>query len=103
MLRFLLPLSLLLLILPVVTHWPVFARYGARWTKEVPALLLCVAVYFIVWAIVDAVARGATGSSAAGLVLASVVALAALPGALWLGYRLFGVPAHAHGAGGGVH
>lgn len=100
MLRFLLPLVLLLLVLPVVAHWPAFARHGGKWTKEVPALLLCTAAYFVVWAVVDALARAATGSSAAGLVAASLAALVSLPGALWLGFRLFKVPPGHHP---GVH
>jgi hypothetical protein len=93
MLRFLLPLVLLLLVLPIVAHWPAFARYGGRWTKEVPAVALCVVLYIVVWVIVDGLVRATTGSAAAGLVVASFVALLSLPGGLWLGYRLFGVPA----------
>lgn len=99
MLRFLLPLVLLFLMLPIVAHWPAFTRYGGRWTKEVPAAALCVVLYFVVWAIVEAGVRAATGSTAAGLVAASLAALASLPGALWLGYRLFGVTAQSAAQG----
>lgn len=94
MLRFLLPLVLLLLTLPIVAHWPAFARYGGRWTREVPAAGLCVVLYFVMWTIVDALVRAATGSAAAGLVVASLAALASLPGGLWLGYRVFGIASH---------
>lgn len=92
MLRLLLPLVLLLLVLPVVAHWPVFARYGGEWKKEVPAILLCAVAYFVVWAILDAAVRAVTGSDTAGLVVASLLAVLAVPGTLWLGYKALGVP-----------
>ena len=102
MLRFLLPLVLLFLMLPVVAHWPVFARYGGTWKKEVPAILLCTVAYFALWAVLDVAVRAVTGSAAAGLVAASLLAVLALPGTLWLGYKALRVP-RGEGTPQGVH
>lgn len=89
--RVLVPLILLLIVLPIVVHGTPLKHFGGSWRREGLGVLVCVVLYFAVWAGLSALIRVVAGSDMLALVLSSLLALVSLPFSLWLGFKVSGV------------
>lgn len=94
------------LLVPLTLMWPVLAlaaegtslnRYRATPARELLALAFCILSYFVVWVILDRVIESVTGNVAVGVIVATVLSLAAIPLLLFLGFKIFGVSPGAAG------
>lgn len=101
-LRLLVPITLLFPVLALVVEASSLRDYRGTPGRELAALLISIVVYFAAWFGLDALVRSLTGSSAAALVAASLLALFALQPGLFLGFKLFGVR-KASGSTAGSH
>lgn len=90
-LRLLVPLTLLWPILALTVEGTALNRYRATPGRELLALAFCILAYFAAWVLLDRVMEPLIGSVAAGLIVATVLSLAAVPGFLFLGFKIFGV------------
>jgi hypothetical protein len=88
------------LLVPLTLMWPVLAlaaegtslnRYRATPARELLALGFCILTYFVMWALVDRVIEAVTGTVAAGIIVATLLSLVAIPFLLLLGFKIFGV------------
>jgi hypothetical protein len=98
---------MLRLLIPFVLVWPILAlaaeasplrRYRGTPARELAALGFCFFAYFILWFAFHLLGRAITGSAAAAIVAATVLALAAVTPLLALGYKIFGVRPGESGA-----
>ncbi|MGD8866008.1 MAG: hypothetical protein PVI01_00215 [Gemmatimonadales bacterium] len=92
-LRLLVPLTLLWPILALTVEGTSLNRYRATPGRELLALAFCILGYFALWVLLDRVMEPLTGRDAPGLIVATVLSLAAVPGCLFLGFKIFGVSA----------
>jgi len=99
-LRLLVPLTLMWPILALTAEGTPLNRYRATPARELLALAFCILIYFLVWIVLDRLIESATGSVAAGVIVATALSLAAIPILLFLGFKIFGVSA---GAGSDPH
>ncbi len=94
-LRLLVALTLLLPILALAAEGTSLRRYRGTPARELLALCFCIVIYIAVWFAADRSLEAVTGSSAAGIVAASALALLAVPLLVFFAYKLFGVKASA--------
>ncbi len=96
-LRILIPLTLLWPVLALAAEGTALRRYRATAARELGALFFAIVVFFALWIGADRALEAALGNVAAGLVVATLLSLLAVPLILLLGYKLFGVkPDQAH-------
>jgi hypothetical protein len=90
-LRFLVPLTLMWPVLALAAEGTSLNRYRATPARELLALAFCISTYFVVWFLLDRVIESVTGIVAVGIIVATLLSLAAIPFLLFLGFKIFGV------------
>lgn len=90
-LRLLVPLTLLWPVLALAAEGTSLNRYRATPARELLALAFCIVSYFVVWVLLDRVLESVIGIVAAGVIVATLVSLGAIPLLLLLGFKIFGV------------
>lgn len=90
-LRLLIPFTLIWPVLALAAEGTALSRYRATWAREMLALLFAIAAYLGVWVALYELAEAVIDSALAGIVVATLLSLIAVPLVLLLGYRIFGL------------